>query len=158
MNWLTDLTSRQWWAGARQAITATAGAVLGIAVALGYVSAGDKVQILQTLDTVYNNINTLMVSLAALAGLITTVINTFKAMRNSSPASSVAVVAAMAQTPATATEAKTALTAAANALPEVAGVITRPGVAGDALAASVPDQNVVPAGTALASSIAKGST
>lgn len=157
MNWLTDLTSKQWWAGGRQWINVTAGAALGVAAALGWVSAGDKTQILQTLDTVYTNINTLVVSITALMTLLVGVFNTIKAMRNSSPSSAVATVTEMAQVPATAPQAKKALVEATNAIPEVAGVVTRQTPEGAALAASVPDQNVVPAGTVLASAIAKGS-
>ncbi len=45
--------------------------------------------------------------------------------------------------------------AAANALPDVAGVITKPTSAGAALAAAVPANTVVPAGTTQAQAIAK---
>lgn len=48
-----------------------------------------------------------------------------------------------------------ALVASVNAMPEVAGVVTKPTQDGIALANSIPDQNVAPAGSSQAITMAK---
>lgn len=126
MQWLTALTSSQWWAASRHYITYGVGIACGIAVTLGYMTASDQTEIAQRLGDLFANLNKVWLDLVAIATILAPIINGIVASRKASPQGQIKSVADMAKDPAqpATTEAKVALVNAAASLPEVQRVVS----------------------------------
>jgi hypothetical protein len=159
MDFLKNLSTSQIWAQARQYLTYAA----GIATAFGLITLTQKAVVIDNVEQIMTGLQAITASVATIAGAVVLIINTFKANKAASPESAVQRVKDIATTPTgaqaasgLASEAKVALVQATNALPEVKGVVTMPTTAGVDLASSVPEPTIVPAGTADAEIIARG--
>lgn len=150
------LTGPQIWAQARHVITFIA----GIAVALGLLTATSSKELIDGAMTALDSLEKIAAALVVLGGGVTTIINALAASRRASPQAAVQTVQEIANDPnqPQTVEAKQALVQATNSIPEVKGVLTTDTAEGKALAMSVPETTIVPAGTIAAVEIAKEGT